>query len=85
MEANVFDPRLKTHRLTGDLAGHYSSSCGYDCRIVFRIERNPKTRRECIVLTNVEHARRSVLIAAPTFPHNPQPHPIVQQHHVSKN
>lgn len=53
MEENVFDPRLRTHRLTGDLAGHYSSSCGYDCRIVFRIERDPKTRRECIILADV--------------------------------
>ena len=53
MEADIFDPRLKTHRLIGDLAGYFSSSCGYDCRIVFRLECDAKTRHECIVLTNV--------------------------------
>ena len=53
MEANLFDPSLKTHRLTGEFAGFFSSSCGYDCRIVFRLERDPKTRHECIVLTDV--------------------------------
>jgi mRNA-degrading endonuclease YafQ of YafQ-DinJ toxin-antitoxin module len=36
MEENVFDPRLRTHKLRGDLNGIWASSGGYDLRIVFR-------------------------------------------------
>lgn len=32
-----FNPKLKTHKLTGSLAGLYALSCGYDCRIIFEI------------------------------------------------
>jgi mRNA-degrading endonuclease YafQ of YafQ-DinJ toxin-antitoxin module len=34
----LFDPRLKTLALTGPLVGLHASSCGFDCRIVFRLE-----------------------------------------------
>lgn len=30
-----FDPRLKTHQLSGDLQGLWSFSVDYDCRVVF--------------------------------------------------
>lgn len=33
-----FDPRLKTHKLKGSLAGHYSFSISYHWRIVFHFE-----------------------------------------------
>jgi mRNA-degrading endonuclease YafQ of YafQ-DinJ toxin-antitoxin module len=32
---NAFDPRLRTHKLKGGLAGSWSCSAGYDLRIVF--------------------------------------------------
>ena len=35
MAADVGDPRLKTHHLSGQLKGLYACSIGYDCRIVF--------------------------------------------------
>lgn len=35
--ANAFDPKLKTHKLTGDLADFWACSAGYDLRILFRI------------------------------------------------
>lgn len=35
LEKDIFDPRLKTHRLSGELLGCLSCSCGYDCRIIF--------------------------------------------------
>ncbi len=35
LEADVFDPRLKTHKLKGELDGSWSCSVGYDLRIVF--------------------------------------------------
>ncbi len=32
---NAFDHSLKTHKLTGELAGSWACSAGYDLRIVF--------------------------------------------------
>ena len=53
MGANVFDPALKTHGLSGDLAGHYACSCGYDCRVVFKLVKDAKTKKECVLLVDV--------------------------------
>lgn len=35
LEADAFQPHLKTHKLKGDLAGSWACSFGYDRRIVF--------------------------------------------------
>ena len=35
MERDAFDPKLRTHKLKGDLAGTWSCNAGYDLRIVF--------------------------------------------------
>jgi mRNA-degrading endonuclease YafQ of YafQ-DinJ toxin-antitoxin module len=35
LEADPFDPRLRTHKLKGDLSGTWACSGGYDLRIVF--------------------------------------------------
>lgn len=32
---NPFNPKLKTHKLSGQLKEYWSFSLGYDCRIVF--------------------------------------------------
>ena len=32
---DAFEPALKTHKLTGELAGSWACSAGYDLRIVF--------------------------------------------------
>ena len=34
LEADAFDPRLRTHKLKGDLAGTWACSGGYDTRVV---------------------------------------------------
>jgi len=34
-QKNPFDPRLKTHRLSGQLQGFWSFSIDYDVRVVF--------------------------------------------------
>ena len=40
-QKNPFDPRLKTHRLAGQLQGLWSFSIDYDIRVVFSFaERN---------------------------------------------
>lgn len=53
MGAEVFDPRLRTHGLSGNLDGRYACSCGYDCRIVFELVKNPPGGGESILLLDV--------------------------------
>ncbi len=33
---DAFDPRLKTHKLKGNLSGSWACSAGYDLRVVFQ-------------------------------------------------
>jgi len=33
---DTFDPKLKTHKLKGNLAGSWACSAGYDLRVVFQ-------------------------------------------------
>ncbi len=35
LSEDVFDPRLKTHKLKGELDGVWACSAGYDLRILF--------------------------------------------------
>ena len=37
---DAFDPALRTHKLSGNLASYLACSCGYDCRIIFTIEKD---------------------------------------------
>ena len=53
MAANLDDPRLKTHHLSGQLAGLHACSVAYDCRIVFAKQKHPKTGAEVLVLVNL--------------------------------
>jgi addiction module RelE/StbE family toxin len=36
LTADCFHPRLKTHKLKGDLEGCWACSAGYDLRLVFK-------------------------------------------------
>lgn len=51
MEADVFSPNLKAHKLSGKLYGLFACSCGYDCRIVFTIEKH--SGHEVILLIDI--------------------------------
>ena len=53
MEQDLFSPLLETHKLSGKLSGLHASSCGYDCRIVFSIEKKFISEDEIIVLINI--------------------------------
>jgi mRNA interferase YafQ len=53
METDVFAPALGTHKLSGQLDGLQSCSCGYDCRVVFSIEQDIETNSEVIVLLDI--------------------------------
>jgi mRNA interferase YafQ len=53
MAENLNDPRLKTHHLSGQLAGLHTCSAAYDCRIVFAKQKHPKTGTETLLLINI--------------------------------
>ncbi len=53
MQKDVFAAHLGTHKLGGELSGLYACVCGYDCRIVFSIERNKEISNEVIVLLDI--------------------------------
>jgi len=48
---NPFDPRLKTHKLKGDLDGVWACSAGYDLRILFELV--PQEEAEAILLLTI--------------------------------
>ena len=50
---NLNDPRLKTHHLSGQLAGLHACSAGYDCRIVFVKQKHPKSGAGVFLLINI--------------------------------
>jgi len=53
MQKDVFAAHLGTHKLGGELSGLYACVCGYDCRIVFSVERNKEISSEVIVLLDI--------------------------------
>ncbi len=53
MAENLNDPRLKTHHLSGQLAGLHACSVAYDCRIVFARQKHRKTGAGVLVLVNI--------------------------------
>ena len=53
LAADMDDPRLRTHALTGDLGSTYACSCGYDCPIVFKIQANPSHKIREVLLIEV--------------------------------
>jgi addiction module RelE/StbE family toxin len=52
METDLFAQNLATHRLRGEFDGLRACSCGYDCRIIFSIEKDIETDQEIVVLLN---------------------------------
>ncbi|MBW4471243.1 MAG: type II toxin-antitoxin system mRNA interferase toxin, RelE/StbE family [Stenomitos rutilans HA7619-LM2] len=53
MQQEVFAPNLGTHKLEGQLQGLLACSCGYDCRVVFLIEKDKETGSEAIILLDI--------------------------------
>ncbi len=53
MAEDIFAPNLMCHGLTGKYDGLRACSCGYDCRIIFYMEKNLETNEEEIILLNV--------------------------------
>lgn len=51
LSEDALDPRLKSHKLKGDLAGSWAASVGYDLRIVFQMV--DYERSEAILLQTI--------------------------------
>ena len=51
LEQDAFSSQLKTHKLSGNLYGLLACSCGYDCRIIFSIEKEKS--KETILLIDI--------------------------------
>jgi mRNA interferase YafQ len=50
LQIDAYDPALRTHKLSGKLAAYVACSCGYDCRIIFVIEKDLTNRDLEIIL-----------------------------------
>lgn len=50
---DVFSVNLGTHRLEGKLSGTLACSCGYDCRILFKLDLDEETEEEIILLLDI--------------------------------
>ena len=48
-----FEPKLKTHKLKGQLKGLWACWVEYDCRIVFAFEKDPHSQHDAIVLIDI--------------------------------
>ena len=53
LEKNPFAALLHMHKLSGNLFGLMACSCGYDCRIVFSIEKQKGANKEFILLIDI--------------------------------
>jgi len=53
LEKDVFAAHLRTHKLSGNLYGLYACSCGYDCRIIFSVEKIKNSKTEIILLIDI--------------------------------
>ena len=48
-----FTPSLKSHKLGGNLTGLWSSSVGYNCRIVFSFSEDEKLLKMVVLLIDI--------------------------------
>lgn len=53
LSSDPFNPILRTHKLKGDLAGSWSCTIEYDCRVLFDFVKNEETGEEEILLINI--------------------------------
>ncbi len=53
LEQDPFAAGLKSHKLSGNLYGYFACSCGYDCRIIFSIEKDNRSKAEFILLVDI--------------------------------
>lgn len=64
MQEDVLSSSLGTHKLSGELFGLWACSCGYDCRIVFALERDPTSGADVILLLDIGTHDETVLVTS---------------------
>ncbi|MBV5309867.1 type II toxin-antitoxin system mRNA interferase toxin, RelE/StbE family [Chromatium okenii] len=55
MQSDVFAPSLGTHKLSGALAGLWACTCGYDCRLIFKLEKDSESCEVILLLDIGNH------------------------------
>lgn len=50
LSQNPFNKILRTHKLSGKLESFLSCSCGFDCRIIYQINKNKQDEFEILLL-----------------------------------
>ena len=53
LQEDIFHPKLRTHKLKGDLSDRYACSINYSDRIIFQVVENPDSGDEEILLLAV--------------------------------
>ncbi len=53
MATDLTSSKLCTHKLSGNLSGLLSCSCGYDCRIVFSLSIDDNNKEQIIILLDI--------------------------------
>ena len=53
LQEDLFHPKLRTHKLEGDLSDRYACSINYSDRILFQVVENPDSGDEEILLLAV--------------------------------
>lgn len=51
LEKNPIPVHLKSHKLSGELKGLMAYTCGFDCRIIYKIEKEEK--QEFVLLIDI--------------------------------
>lgn len=50
MSEDIYNSKLNTHKLSGKLSTFLSCSCGFDCRIIFKLVKNKSNNEEILLL-----------------------------------
>lgn len=53
LEENPYSSIVSVHKLSGKLFGLFACSCGYNCRIVYQIEKYNNPEEEHIILLDI--------------------------------
>ena len=52
LDKDIYNIKLQSHKLSGKLVGAMACSCGFDCRIVFSLEKD-KNGSDIILLISI--------------------------------
>jgi mRNA-degrading endonuclease YafQ of YafQ-DinJ toxin-antitoxin module len=53
LSIDPYSPLISSHKLSGDLFELYGCKCGYDCRIIFSIEKIKEEKDKYILLVDI--------------------------------